>query len=332
MILILSADKDLTTNEVCDWLIFNKQEYVRFNGETGIDFPNTEVSSQQGQYKIEFKRTKRVIDLEEVSAYWYRRGYLNRTISKVELPERPNLAGEINHFLAKEIKHYKEFLYLFLDDKPGIGSFSNNAKNKLHLLLSAERLGLNIPPTTILTQKKDLLAFQEKHGALIAKAIYNGFSFDAPQFAIEGYTCLLEEETIRNLPDEFFPSFFQKNIPKKLDIRIFYLSGKFYSSAVFSQRDKQTQIDVRRYNDEKPNRVIPFALPQEIEEKIHRLMTQQNLKSGSIDLVYGTDKQFYFLEINPIGQFAQVSYPCNYYLEEIVAQELHQATIKHEGT
>ena len=46
------------------------------------------------------------------------------------------------------------------------------------------------------------------------------------------------------------------------------------------------------------------------------------LKSGSIDMIYSTDNIYYFLEVNPVGQFYQVSFPANYYLEKEIAKTL----------
>jgi len=92
--------------------------------------------------------------------------------------------------------------------------------------------------------------------------------------------------------------------------------------AIFSQNDEQTKTDFRVYNYDKPNRCVPFKLPVEIENKLNKLMKILDFESGSIDIIYGTDNNFYFLEINPIGQIGMVSYPCNYMLEKEIAREL----------
>ena len=54
-------------------------------------------------------------------------------------------------------------------------------------------------------------------------------------------------------------------------------------------------------------------------------MQKLDMNSGSIDMVVTKDKRYVFLEVNPIGQFKQVSYPCNYYLEKEVAKYLSNA-------
>lgn len=53
-------------------------------------------------------------------------------------------------------------------------------------------------------------------------------------------------------------------------------------------------------------------------------MNSLNLNTGSIDLIVDTQDNYYFLEINPVGQFGMVSQPCNYYLEKKVAEYLVQ--------
>lgn len=47
-----------------------------------------------------------------------------------------------------------------------------------------------------------------------------------------------------------------------------------------------------------------------------------DLNSGSIDMLVSKKNEYIFLEVNPIGQFAQVSYPCNYYIQKEIASEL----------
>ena len=44
-----------------------------------------------------------------------------------------------------------------------------------------------------------------------------------------------------------------------------------------------------------------------------------NLNSGSLDLIRAADGKYVFLEINPVGQFGMVSYPCNYNIEKEIA-------------
>ena len=52
------------------------------------------------------------------------------------------------------------------------------------------------------------------------------------------------------------------------------------------------------------------------------LMHDLELNTGSIDLVLGQDGKYYFLEVNPCGQYRMTSDPCNYYLDKLIAKTL----------
>ena len=51
-------------------------------------------------------------------------------------------------------------------------------------------------------------------------------------------------------------------------------------------------------------------------------MNLLNYKTGSIDMLLDSAGNYYFLEINRIGQFGMVSIPCNYNIEKKIANTL----------
>lgn len=131
------------------------------------------------------------------------------------------------------------------------------------------------------------------------------------------YTSLVEDVT----KETFFISFFQDMIIKDFDLRIFYLNEQIWSYVIFSQTDEQTMLDFRKKNDKKPNRIVRYKLSSEIELKICELMKELDLNSGSLDFIKSGEK-FFFLEVNPIGQFTNLSFLCNEYLEKEIANYL----------
>ncbi len=98
---------------------------------------------------------------------------------------------------------------------------------------------------------------------------------------------------------------------------------------IFSQNNSKTKEDFRNYDQNLPNRNVPIKLPLDIEGKLKKLMKKLNLNSGSIDLIYTIDNKYVFLEVNPVGQFGMVSFPCNYNLEKKIAEFLIK---NHEKT
>jgi len=112
--------------------------------------------------------------------------------------------------------------------------------------------------------------------------------------------------------DQTFPvSFCQKLIEKKFEIRAFLLVDTFYSMAIFND-----EIDGR--NNQKESRRVPFKLPENIEIKLLKLLKKLNYNFASIDLL-SDGESLYFLELNPVGQFGNLSHECNYNLDREIA-------------
>lgn len=51
-------------------------------------------------------------------------------------------------------------------------------------------------------------------------------------------------------------------------------------------------------------------------------MKMLKLESGSLDFIVTPDNEYYFLEVNPVGQFNFVSEICNYHIEKHIAKTL----------
>ncbi|WP_238586871.1 hypothetical protein [Chryseobacterium sp. Leaf405] len=131
------------------------------------------------------------------------------------------------------------------------------------------------------------------------------------------YTSIVEKKE----NEDFFITFFQEKIEKDFEIRSFYLKGEIWSMAIFSQNDDNTKVDSRKYNGKIINRNVRYNLPKDLEEKIILLMNKLDLSSGSLDFIKSGNK-FYFLEVNPVGQFGNVSFYCNYDLAYKLAENL----------
>ena len=321
MILILSTNVgEYTTDVVIDWLDYKKIKYARVNG----------IDIIEGGLKIDFNEVKIItkyetINLSEVKSFWYRRS-ISYNYFLVEYKQftkdiflNIELAGNIN----AEFNRIINFIGVFYKDVPWLSQIETSSLNKLEVLHFAKQLNITIPDTLIVNSKIELKAFKKKHDAIIVKSMSEMLSLVKKDKVYTGYTNIVTDEMINNLPEKFYPSLFQEAIEKEYELRIFYLNKKFYSMAIFSQSDEQTKTDFRDYNQEKPNRNIPFLLPKEMEKKLTLLMEKMNLNCGSIDMIKSKEGEYVFLEINSVGQFGMVSRPCNYYLEEKVADFLN---------
>lgn len=318
MIGILSkSELEQSTDEVINWIHSRNRKWVRFNGddrETMVKLFN-ECLNSKGKLTNVFS---------QINVVWARRWNNNGQLNLASSGEcfGCNNKTELNRHLKAEQGRLSFFLFEQLKEKKWLSDPKKLNLNKLIVLNLAQKVGLNIPKSIICTEKKELTKFLDEHQEIISKCIS-----DSPRYTIGTSfhslkTIPVDSEFIENLPETFFPSFFQKEIKKEFEIRVFFLDGDFYSMAIFSQRNSKTRLDFRNYDTESPNRFVPYKLPKNQCDKIEKLMAELELKTGSIDLVKSTDGEYYFLEINPVGQFGMVSIPCNYYLEKKIADYL----------
>lgn len=316
MVVIFSHDNDFSTCEVIDWLTFYKIQFIKINSS---EIASLKKLSFEGDLILKVGNTE--IDLKDVTAFWFRKGGLNLHYSKA-VDSSLLFAQRINNFFASEKNYLTDFLYKAFQQKRCLGNFISADPNKLEVLQTAKECGLDIPPTLVTTQKRELQSFKDSHHEIIVKSIGTMAGFNEGENSMYAYTEIVTQDFIDTLPEIFQPSLFQEKIDKKYELRIFYLNGLFYPMAIFSQLDPQTSVDFRKYNREKPNRTVPYTLREEQKEKLHNLMQHFNFNTGSIDIVVDVRGKHYFLEVNPVGQFGMVSYPCNYDLENQIAKFL----------
>lgn len=316
MIAIFSKSRlEGATDEVIDWLKYYGALYIRINGS---DFISSVIMKN-------FDQSSFTSQLEKCNSFWFRRwmddGFLDKQLDSVEIFGVNRTLLE-NH-LMRELNLLSNELWRKLKNKHWITKPTELISKKLEMIDRARNVGLLIPETLVSTDKSELIAFKNKFERIITKTIGDvpGFSFGGINYSLR--TAEVDDEIIYSLPTTFFPSLFQRLIDKEFEVRIFFLYTKFYSMAIFSQLDKQTEIDFRNYNRSKPNRTVPFKLPSEVQDKLKKLINELNLTSGSIDMIKRKDSnEYYFLEINPVGQIGMTSYPCNYYLERSIAKKL----------
>lgn len=317
-ILICSDELEGTTDLVCDWLLHLDKPFIRISSSDLIEI-NSIIFEENGICDIVFTVKNLRLNLSQIKSYWYRRSKLRFTsVHTVEyIKDGLNMSEYIYDSLKREYEIIVDFFEMKLDEKAFLNKEIDNKINKLYALSLASKLGIKIPKTTIANNKKTINVFSKDQ--LITKAI-GDIMFTDDKFSYGMMTNKIDPKNIES--ELFFHTLFQKEVKKQFELRIFYFDGKFYSSAIFSQGNENTELDFRNYDNEKPNRVIPFKLPESIECKLIELTKKLDIHSGSIDLAFDDKGDFVFFELNPVGQFEQVSFPCNYNLHKKIAELL----------
>jgi len=310
---IFTENNELTVYTICKWLSFLNIDYVKI-------YPGIEefiLCIQKDEKYIRIDKNK--FDFSYDQLYWYRRGEL---YFNLETQTRDSKQNIYTKDAIKELNVLKEVIYKLIEDGKCFASFQNAELNRLHILITADKYGLKVPNFLATNSKKELTMFFNENKTIVNKPLGNGL-FDVNKNKMHAtYTSIFTKNDMNKLPEFFFPSLFLEYINKEYEVRAFYISCVFYSMAIMSQSNSKTKIDFRRYDIEFPNRYTPFKLPSQIERKLRSLIKHLKLNTCSIDILVDKSRNYYFLEINPVGQFTFVGHPCNYYLEKIFAQNL----------
>jgi len=315
MILLLSSSGDASLDYVIEWLRFRKHPYLRLNANDLLE-DSFHLSLTPRRLVLD----GREVDLPAIRVVWVRKiGDFH--LSSFHREAEPRLRRESLVQLGREFTATINALTALLENRHWLTHPSLLYVNKLEMLLQAQNCGLAIPETHIVNRKVDLEQLLSK-GELISKSSYNIIFLKEPHGVYSMFTAGVDPEAVDDFAEEFFPSLVQKRIAKEYELRLFYLDGECYTMAIFSQQAARTELDFRDLDWAKPTRFVPYELPAKVEEGIRSFMTTIGLNCGSIDLIKGTDGRYYFLEVNPTGQFGMTSFPCNYSLFEKVAEYL----------
>jgi ATP-GRASP peptide maturase of grasp-with-spasm system len=339
MICILSHSQiETSTEEVIDWLRAWKVPFIRINGSDIDNSCGPLISISKTGVWDRLAADGVALGTDEIRVVWYRRwAYRNAY-------RNGDIFGDHKHSIAvniysvflhiyHELQGVSHFLFSRMSSAKWLGAPATASVNKLHALKLAAEMGLDIPETLVTTSVEEARQFAARHGEIITKPISEVLMCNFDEMPCASYTSTAPGEFLENeVWQGDFPSLFQEKLRKKYEIRIFYLDGKLYSMAMFTQDNLMTQTDFRKYSYDRPARTVPYRLGPQVEDKLRSLMKALRLDTGSIDMVRTVDGRDVFLEVNPVGQFGMVSDPCNYFLEEKVARALVNRLYEEEPT
>jgi hypothetical protein len=250
--------------------------------------------------------------LKEWKTIWCRRGEIHLIHPIFNLNKNVDQKSFFN-FLNRENKIVIDFLNRIINSKKHYNNPKLYNVNKIEVLYEALNLGIKVPKTIVTRQKTSIL-----RSGLIAPLICKPISEIAEiKFNSKKHNKLVFKlnkiDNVENLPDEFEFSMFQELIIKKYDLRIFFIDNTFISCAIIN-----TALDSRNIM----YRVVNFNLPLEIKNKLLKLSRKLGLNSGSIDMLYTLKGEFYFLEVNPVGQFEFYNNRLDLGISKIIAKKL----------
>lgn len=320
MILIFSTQQDTSTQHVINWLIFFNQEIVVINELNPVVDVFWEMKHDNPDLLLLKLSNGIEIDCSKVSAVWYRIGlyYLNFLFTPLS---KINDFHDIYINLREEYRRVTEIIFFELQAKT-IGNYQNSIPNKLIILKEANRVGLKTPCSRIITNAKNKI-----NAPHVNKNISEVITFNYKEYLLFNRTT--EQKTYPH--QRFYPSLIQEKIEKVCELRIFFCVDIFFTMASFPENGKELEVDIRDITARRRQNRIPFELPAEISLKLRKLMDILNYNTCSIDMIIDNKNQYYFLEINPTGQFGSLSSYCNFQIEKYIAHKLIEYAEKNNS-
>lgn len=317
MLLIVSNKTDLATDFLILRLHEKKIPFIRINTEDylskwSVDFL---LSKDSCSFFIQLK-DEQPISGETISGAYIRQPklpFLN--IAKEELP-----------FAKREVGETLKSLWRCINDSVWLNAPHNilRASNKPEQLRIAQEMGFHIPNTCVTTDENLIKRFfEDNQRDVIVKAVKHGFIYDGCNAKVAA-TQLLDIDNINSLNQYAkLPMIFQKRIHKACDIRVTVVGKKVFATAIHSQNHKETEVDWRladHYNIKLQHNSI--TLPNDISELCKTITSHFNLKYAAIDLVLSKEKEYYFLELNPNGQWAWIEQLTEHLIRDAIIEEL----------
>jgi glutathione synthase/RimK-type ligase-like ATP-grasp enzyme len=302
MLLIITHKQDYTVDFVVNQLNAAAVPYFRLNCEDLYAAP----------YQIQFSAegVPGLGSLAQISAVWFRR---------VKAPELPvGTTPYVADYVAGELLALLQNLYLLLDCKwISHPTYIYQAENKLYQLKVAGKLGFTLPETLVTNERPVLADFYRTHnGEVIVKPLYNSRPTQPGGQQQVIFTNRLAPAHVEQL--DLTPAIYQRNIVKAYEVRVTVVGTAVFAAAVDSQVNEATRQDWRRARLS----FRAYELPPVVARHCVALVEALHLRFGAIDLIKGLDGHYYFLEINPNGQWAWLETDCGLPISQALITEL----------
>ncbi|RYC68449.1 MULTISPECIES: ATP-grasp domain-containing protein [Spirosoma] len=322
MILVLSQQKfEPGTDPVLNWLLYNRIPFVKVTLQDLVD--------QRVSYTVDVDNQDVFINgrsvRNDVEVIWHRRFIidLHRVSRQIEGGSHPQLRSE----LELEIRELLHCLSAIFRDKTWLTPFDRIGVSKLTMLQQARAHGLAVPRSKVLTARADVAHFlADTPTGLISKPLSDGRSYylhEGDTYVV--FTNLITAGSLNELPERFFPSLFQERVPARYELRVFYLDGNCYTTAILnSTADKN--VDRKLDSTASSTHYVPYRLPDSVNWAVDAFMRASGLNTGSLDFIRSDTGAYVFLEVNPVGQYMAESEKTNYKLDRVIATWLQNQT------
>ncbi|HCN48789.1 MAG TPA: ATP-grasp ribosomal peptide maturase [Chryseobacterium sp.] len=310
MILCITHSQDFYNIDLFfEYLSSRNIPFFRLNSDRLNHFQKISVNENTFELTDESGNT---IHSDHIKGVWHRKAW------RISVPEE--LDEDYEKIFLNEYGNLRYNLMTVLEDIPWINPYENEKKidgNKMLQLKIAQKNNLIIPKTVYSNDEEKITTFFHQYckGKGIAKL--HGVTAKTMSGENMTSTMVIEEDTLEHLSDiAYCPMIFQPYIDKEYELRIVYIDGEFFTGMINNSENADWRIAREGYF------WSAYELPGSVKKNLTSMMKEMGLYIGAIDMIKGKDGQYYFLEVNPQGEWGMLQKELGFPIAEKIADNL----------
>ena len=310
-VLVLASRYDLSCDYVVSALRKSGHTYFRLNSE---DLPSFSLCLDPCRRRLSCHTTNLRVEVEAdrlAGVYFRRPTFLREASQAGRRPEeqfrRAQWAAFLRNLMVFDMARWVNH-----------PTRTYEAEHKMIQLRTAHEVGFDIPVTYCLNSEH--LLGNRVNGPLVAIKGLDTVLVRTDTTESFGYTNLLFREELEEVELRGAPLVAQQALTDKLDLRVTVVGNDWWCASV-TEGGSRIAGDWRL---KKSNLAFSeFALPQPIGGRCIELTRRLGLSFAAIDLALSDDR-FFFLEVNPTGEWAwlqeEVQFPIAAKLAEVLSR------------
>ncbi|MEE1838110.1 ATP-grasp ribosomal peptide maturase [Streptomyces sp. SP17KL33] len=313
-VLIIAANDDWPTDRVVTELTDRGVEVFRMDA---ADFPQRVSLAARldgdDAWAGELATAHRAVDLSRVGAVYY------RAPGAFQFPD--GMTGPEERFAAAQARAGLGGVLSALDCRwVNHPTFMARAEYKPVQLDAARSRGLRIPPTLITNRPEAVREFAAAMpGPVVCKPVASPVLIEDGQLKAV-YTRRLAKEDLLDLRGiETTAHLFQAWVDKSHEVRLTVVGRRMFATEIHAGSDAAHE-DWR--SDYGSLTYTATGIPDDVQFGMRRLMDRLHLTYGAADFIVDPSGQWWFLEVNPCGQWDWIQGATGQPIAAAIADEL----------
>ena len=313
LILLVAERRDLAADLVVAELAKKGAAFLRWNCE---DFPlSSTIIWEPTDRNTRLRLGSQRFSLEQFKSAWYRRTPAPILDGTAQVGAPGFVEREISTFLAGVWANSR---MLWINGPASV----LRAENKLIQLALAQELGFSTPRTIVTNDPSAARSFV----AAVPRAVVKSITGGTFEHSDEWWVLLTHAVSAGHLESDaaiqVAPCIFQERIEKGADIRVTLVGADIFAAHIVTTVGDE--VDWRAL-DRHNLSYRPHALPDELGSRCLEMLRRLGLTYGCFDFVLTPARDYFFLEVNPSGQWGWVEHELGFRITESIARLLIEA-------